>query len=1012
MGTDDRRRRAILVSVASLGFTAIVAQMVALREFLHLFAGNELGIGLILANWLLLTGIGSLLGRRTHRWRSPVRWILAGEVLLAVLPLAQLVGVRLLRGAWPPGTMAGAGEMLWRSLLLLLPFCLVSGFLLALFSGQASSRREADQIGDVYVLDSAGGILGGAVFAFVLVPVLPPVSIAALLLFLNLGTAIWLSWSVGERGWGWSAAALLVAGAGILAAIDLERMTARAMFPGAALLYAESTPYGHLAVTERAGEIAVYENGLPIGSTADPVAAEEAVHYALALHPDPRRVLLVSGGLVGAIAEIAKHPVESIDYVELDPAVLAIAARVHSSASDPRVHPIAADARRFIRTVRASYDAILVTLPDPSSAQLNRYYTVEFFAAAKRALREGGVLGLRLTGAENYADPAVRLLAASVHRSLATVFARVLVVPGGEMHIVAADRPLTYEIAAALERRGIETSFVRREYLAAKLTADRIEAGKEMVAGAAPANRDLRPVCYLVHLRYWLRRFGGNLLVPLLYAGGLVILIGALLAAAPRRAVPAALATSGCAGMGLEVVLLIAFQIHHGSLHREIATIITAFLLGTALGAGWGGRPSRRPARVLFGADVLLAGLALVLGGLASAAGAGGDPLAAAVVPPWLFAGANGLVGFLVGAQFPPAARLCFTKVEDTAGSLWAFDLLGAALGAIAVSVLCIPLLGVAGTCFLAGGIKTASTLLLAARRAAWSRAASPSPAAPFLGPSLAFGIALLVFAGIGVAIVAEDSSAAIYGFSFRPAYHWLLVLLLGLGLVQAVGGRLLPERGGAVVSAVRRAFDALHRTTRLRAYQWACYSAFALVGFYPVFRCYFTVPYLFCHVCPRQCVFGYLRPYLVPAALLMNLERRFWCHRACPIGTLGIAQGRVCRRSRRWPAAVQILSIAILIFTAVSYFEIRSDYAVQPDVEGDWYTFFYTNVFAASATVIAVAAGVVLLTLRWRRTFCEALCPIGRFSELVLAGDGRLARRRERRVRRRPSRLREARET
>ncbi len=987
---DDRKRRAVLLSVATLGFSAIVTQMVALREFLRVFAGNELVLGVILASWLLLTGLGSLLGRPAHRLRRPLRWILAGQVAMAALPLMTIVGVRLLRRAWASGTMVGIGDVVWSSLLLLLPFCLVSGLLLALLSGAASSRRKAEQIGDVYVLDSLGGIVGGAVFAFVLVRFFPPVPTLGLLLFLNLGTAIWLAHAAGERAWRLAAAVFLVVSAVALGTTDLQRRTQSAMFPDVELVYSASTPYGHLAVTEGAGQIVVHENGVPIGSTGNPVAGEEVVHYALAQHPAPSRVLLVSGGIAGAHAEIAKYPVEAIDYVELDPAVLAIVEQVQPAASDPRVRPIADDARRFIRAARNEYDAILLALPDPSSAQLNRYYTVEFFAEAKRALREGGVLGLRLTGAENYANPEARLLASAVHRSLTMVYENVLLVPGGEQHIVASDRPLTHGIAAELERRGIETRFVRREYLDAKLTDDRLAAAQVMVSRPVAANRDLHPVCYLAHLEYWLSRFGGSLLVPLLFAGALVTLIGALLAAAPRRGVPAALAASGFAGMGLEIVLLIAFQVHHGWLHQEIAVIVTAFLLGAALGAGLAGRRAFDPAKLLLGTDVLLAVLALGVGGMLFAAGAGDDPLGSVVLPPVVFVGVNALVGFLVGAQFPPAARLLFTKVEETAGSLWAFDLLGACLGAIVVSVLCVPALGVVETCLLVGGVKAASALGL------WWRAAEAPARRPIaFGPSLSFGIVLLAFAGLGVAIVAEDSSAGIYGLSFEPVFLWILVLLLGLGVVQALGVRLLPRGGGALVGALRRALDAVHRTTRLRAYQWTCYAAFAVVGFYPVFRCYFKVPYLFCHVCPRDCVFGYMRPYLVPAALLMNLERRFWCHRACPIGTLGIAQGRVCKRSRRWPAVVQVLSIAILVFTAVSYFKIKADFAAQPDAENDWYTFFYTNVFAASTVVIGIAAGVLLLSLRLRRTFCEALCPVGRFSEIVLKIERRLGRRR-----------------
>ena len=92
-------------------------------------------------------------------------------------------------------------------------------------------------------------------------------------------------------------------------------------------------------------------------------------------------------------------------------------------------------------------------------------------------------------------------------------------------------------------------------------------------------------------------------------------------------------------------------------------------------------------------------------------------------------------------------------------------------------------------------------------------------------------------------------------------------------------------------------------------------FSNAQLVIFFPIFRCYFKIPYLFCHVCPRQCAFGYLRPYLVPAALLMNIEKRFWCFHCCPIGPSFDCQARVSSKPLRLPRFVKTLPILVLIF-------------------------------------------------------------------------------------------------
>jgi spermidine synthase len=620
-GKDDGRagvmRRAVLLSVTCLGVSSIVTQIVTLREFLGVFAGNELVIGIILGNWLLLTGLGSYAGRYGDRIRDPIRWLLLCQTAIALAPPVQVALIRLLKALVLPGLMLGIGEIFLASLVLLSPYCLVSGFLLTLFSAVVSRRRDARQIGDVYVLDTVGDIAGGLIFSFFLVFFLSPFQTVTLLMMLNLAAATFLASSAAPVGRRLSRSlpllGLLLLSTLALWRSDLESLTIGAGFPGQELLEHRTTAYGSLVVTRQGGQINVYENGLPVGSTEDPVAAEEAVHYALAQHPDPRTILLVSGGLTGAHRQAAKYPLERIDYVELDPAVLELAERLAGAGSDPRLRMIAKDARRLVRSSRDEYDAILMDLPDPATAQLNRFYTTEFFSEVHRALRVGGVFSFGLSGAENYANQSVRLLGSAVHRSLADVFRNVLVIPGARQFLIASDRPLDYGIAARLQERGIATDYVREDYLRGKLTEDRIAAARENLSIPTGPNRDFFPVSYYAHLRYWLSQFGSGLLLPSMLVVAILILTGSLLAGSRRPVVAGALCSSAFAGMGLEVVLLLAFQICYGYVYHQIGLIVTAFLIGVAAGAFWSNRRGANPSMLMLRLDGLLASAALLL---------------------------------------------------------------------------------------------------------------------------------------------------------------------------------------------------------------------------------------------------------------------------------------------------------------------------------------------------------------------------------------------------------------
>jgi len=97
-----------------------------------------------------------------------------------------------------------------------------------------------------------------------------------------------------------------------------------------------------------------------------------------------------------------------------------------------------------------------------------------------------------------------------------------------------------------------------------------------------------------------------------------------------------------------------------------------------------------------------------------------GRPGVSAAVGPILLI-LNALAGFLVGMEFPLASKIYLkTSVGEaagetaTAGILYASDLLGAFLGALLVSAMLLPALGVLETCLLVAILKLGSLLLVA----------------------------------------------------------------------------------------------------------------------------------------------------------------------------------------------------------------------------------------------------------------------------------------------------------
>jgi spermidine synthase len=708
----DGIRPAVLASVGGLGLSSIATQLSLLRELLGAFSGNELVLGICLGNWFLLTAAGAWIGEAAARARRPLRVFLAGQFAVALVPLAQVAAVRGLRDViFLRGEAVGPAGTWLGSLVLLAPYCLAMGALLTLACRIVATEGGRDGIAPVYVADTAGSLAGGALFVFVLVQRFDHYALLCAPAFLNLALGGHLAWRARAR-LPLRVGAGLAAGLALQAALfDADRATTALQHRGERVVFRANSPYGRLIVCASSGLLTFYENGVPVAATENTAQAEEAVHYAMCQRPDARRVLLIGGGVAGDAREILRYPdVAEVTYVELDPAIIAAGRRlVPANLDDPRISPKTADGRRFVKDSRGLFDVVIVDLPDPSTSQLNRYYTSGFFAEARRALRPGGVLAFGLGHYENFVGPELARLLASADRTLGGAFRNVVMIPGGRVFFLASDGPLAPDIAGRLESAGVRPRLVNRHYLEATLSPDRMADIGRAAARPAALNTDQNPVLYYLELRRWLSQFGG-----LSAALGIVLALALAAYLAALGPVSRVIFAAGFAASGLEIVLLLGFQMLYGSVYRQVGLVVTVFMAGLALGS-WA---ARRAAAGLF------APRGLPILGLAIAALAATVPLvlrASQALDESAgtdFAGqgcillATLLLAALVGAQFPLAGAAGRAGAAAAAARLFSADLMGAALGALLVGSLLVPLLGVPAVCLLTAGLNAACAAL------------------------------------------------------------------------------------------------------------------------------------------------------------------------------------------------------------------------------------------------------------------------------------------------------------
>ena len=419
---------------------------------------------------------------------------------------------------------------------------------------------------------------------------------------------------------------------------------------------------------------------------------------------------MCSGALTGAVGEVLKYDVRRIDYVDINPTLIALANGHAAALNDRKVRVINEDPRVFVREAEPEYDVVMLNAPEPATLQANRLYTLEFFGDVKRILHPGGVMSFGLLPGTDYQSDEARLINSTMMNTLKSTFREVLIVPGNRMYFLASDSALSLSIGKLIEQRGINTAYVNKFYLDEEDMARRSKLILNSLSAEAPVNGDLEPVSYYHQIAYWLTYFRLNLW-PLVIVGAvfLYVVISRL------NPVSAGMFTGGFAASSLEIVLLFAFQILYGYVYQMLGVILALFMIGLAAGSHLAPRlfpspGSRDYIRIQIGIGVycFLLPVVLVLTR---------NVLAFRILVIGIFCLLAFVIAVLIGLEFSLAATLRRGGTQHVASELYTADLIGSSLGALLAGTILIPVCGLVGVGVMAGLMSLGSSLAAFAGR-------------------------------------------------------------------------------------------------------------------------------------------------------------------------------------------------------------------------------------------------------------------------------------------------------
>jgi len=775
------RRTTILIAYFIFGAYAVCAQAVLLREVHVLVFGSELSWGLVLAFWLAGVAVGAgAAGRFVPRVRRPWVVVAAAALIMPVVLTCEIVLLRLARpvlGAGP-GEYIGPGAMVLVTLAATLPVSVWVGLAFPAASAlgarwQDDSAGKARGIGWVYLVESAGSLVGGALFSFVLVDRVSAtalalsggVLLATMVVFLVRRHAV-RRWTVAIP---LACTVIPLAFIATGAARRLDDFSIRRRWEsfatGLELIRSEDTRYQNVALGRLGEQFSLYTNG--IVSATWPNRADLAIeaHLAACEAPSPRRILVLGGGEEGLLEELLRQKPERLDFVLLDGRLLALVRpyleppdRLALTALANSTH--FTDARRFVRRASAEggepYDLILLSGPEPLSALEARLYTRECFEELAAILADDGVLALTLTAPIGYWSPEPAHYVGSIVQPLRTVFPEVLLMFSSPMRCFAAKRRGVLAesgdgLAARYRDRGIASPAFDPLWFqgASDLLDAEKRAGIARALAAHPPpflNTDDRPAAALYRMRYWLQTseaahreanrpaeqrlgfFGALLGLRFEWVVWSVLILTVLWAAAGlargrdafgRAALLWSVGTTGFTAMALEMILLYTFQVLYGYVYSMIGMVIGLFMFGLVLGSAAMNRHLRRAKeqpglRTLVALDLTLtvfaAGLVLGLGALRVSASDWPVQMAT-----FAFVAATGI---LTGLVFPLAASVALESrpsIGRAAGAVDAADHVGACLGALATGTVLVPVLGVTGACLVVAAMKALSAVFVGA---------------------------------------------------------------------------------------------------------------------------------------------------------------------------------------------------------------------------------------------------------------------------------------------------------
>jgi hypothetical protein len=278
-------------------------------------------------------------------------------------------------------------------------------------------------VGRLYAVNTLGSVVGALAGTFALVALLGTRGALLFVAWLPVPVALWALWkaSASPRIRGVLASTLLVAmAAGSLAAAPAgfyEQLFAERFGP--VVWFSEGVSETVAVCDHEDGSRWIqFSDGRGASGTWSHQGGWLIAHVPLLLHPDPDSAAVVCFGTGNTLGAASRHPLGTIDGIELSREVVRaaplFAATNHDVLEDERVRIVIEDGRSYFLSTDRRYDVIATEPPLVHTAGVVNLYSRDFYELCARSLTDDGIMAVWLATWELETEEMQRLVRAFV----------------------------------------------------------------------------------------------------------------------------------------------------------------------------------------------------------------------------------------------------------------------------------------------------------------------------------------------------------------------------------------------------------------------------------------------------------------------------------------------------------------------------------------------------------------------------------------------------------------------